>query len=78
MEQIQRKVGLKTLDLTGGESVYCINQGQMAQARKIVEENPQRNAVFSDLLESIEASLDRNERAALAFVLIDRLNNSRG
>lgn len=77
MEQLQKNIGLKKLDLSGGESVYCINEGQMAQARRLVAGDPQRSALFSDLLQTIESTLSRNERAALAFVLIDRLNTSR-
>lgn len=81
MEQLSGKnvagVGLKKLDLSGGESVYCINEGQMARARTLVQSDPERGQVFAQLIDSIENKLSRNERAALAFVLIDRLNRSR-
>jgi hypothetical protein len=60
-------------DLTGGESVYCINQTQLETAVRLATEDPQSAPKINHLMESIEADLSRNEQAALAFVIIDRL-----
>ncbi len=64
---------LKPIDLIGGESVYCINQGQLKAARELAFENPATAPVIREEVRRLEAALSRNERAALAFVLIDRL-----
>lgn len=77
MEQLQKRTGRKNLDLSGGESVYCINQGQMAQARQLIAADSERSKLFTSMLDDIKRQLSRNEQAALAFVLIDELNSSR-
>jgi hypothetical protein len=64
---------LKPIDLLGGDSVYCINQGQLKAARELAFENPSTAPVIQEEMRRLEAALSRNERAALAFVLIDRL-----
>ena len=65
-----------SVDVTGGESVYCINQTQLEAAFRLARDNPQSAPRIDRLLTSIENDLSRNEQAALAFVLIDRLLNS--
>ncbi len=60
-------------DLLGGESVYCINEGQLRAARLLVYENPATAPALQAEVRRLEASLSRNERAALAFILIERL-----
>jgi hypothetical protein len=67
---------LKPIDLLGGESVYCINQGQLKAARELAFENPSTAPAIQGEVQRLEAALSRNERAALAFVLIDRLLQS--
>ena len=63
----------KPIDLLGGESVYCINRGQLQAARELAFENPATAPMIQEEVRRLEAALSRNERAALAFVLIDRL-----
>ena len=65
-----------SVDVTGGESVYCINQAQLEAAFRLARDNPQSAPRIERLLTAIENDLSRNEQAALAFVLIDRLLNS--
>ena len=60
-------------DLTGGESVYCINQVQLERAFELADADPDSGPRIRAALEGLEQDLSRNERAALAFVLIDRL-----
>ncbi|MCG8453639.1 MAG: hypothetical protein MI717_10710 [Spirochaetales bacterium] len=62
--------------LTGGESVYCINQAQMARTQGILTEDSENGRALRLALEELEARYDRNQRAALAFALIERLNGS--
>ncbi len=64
---------LKPIDLLGGESVYCISQGQLKSARELAFENPQTAPIIQGEVHRLETALSRNERAALAFVLIERL-----
>ncbi len=64
---------IKPIELLGGESVYCINQSQLANARKLAHDDPESAPKIAAELEGLEARLSRNERAALAFVMIDRL-----
>ncbi len=65
------------VSILGGDSVYCINQGQLKDAMRLAFEDetsaPRIQAVLSD----VEAALTRNERAALSFVLIERLRTQR-
>jgi len=63
----------KPLPLTGGESVYCINSSQLQEAFRLATEDPEASPRILAKMEEIEASMSRNERAALAFVIIDRL-----
>ena len=64
------------VDLTGGESVYCINQVQLERAFQMADADPDSGPRIRAALEGLEQDLSRNERAALAFVLIDRLLKS--
>jgi hypothetical protein len=64
------------ISLLGGESVYCINRGQLDEAMRLANEDPEASARIRSMLEEIERSMSRNERAALAFVVIDRLLKS--
>ena len=61
------------VDLSGGESVYCINQSQIREAFHLARENPQTAPRIRQEIERLEATLSRNELAALAFVVIDKL-----
>jgi len=64
------------VSLLGGESVYCINEGQLRDATRLADEDPESSPKIQSQLETVEASLTRNERAALAFVIIERLRKS--
>ena len=66
-------MAVQPADLTGGESVYCINQQQLERAFELAAANPESGPKLREALANIEHGLSRNERAALAFVLIDRL-----
>ncbi len=63
--------------LLGGESVYCINEAQLREATRLMEEDPESAPRLQKLVETIETACSRNEQAALAFTLIERLRNSR-
>ena len=65
------------IPLLGGKSVHCINEQQMAEAWRLAEDEPGSSEKIQSVLERVEATLTRNERAALAFVLISRLKESR-
>lgn len=66
-------MSIRPIELLGGESVYCINQAQLKGAFRLANEDPQTAPKIQAEIKSIEERLSRNERAALAFVLIDRL-----
>ncbi|MCP5488730.1 MAG: hypothetical protein H7A43_08770 [Verrucomicrobia bacterium] len=67
---------IKPIELLGGESVYCINQSQLQNAFRLATEDPDSSPKIQQELEALEGKLTRNERAALAFVMIDRLLKS--
>ncbi len=69
-------MALNPIPLLGGKSVHCINEQQMAEAIRLVEEDPVASAKIGPRLEELEKELSRNERAALAFVIIQRLKDS--
>lgn len=60
-------------DITGGKSVYCFNQKQLDGAFCLFAEESDAGALLRREVDRLERDLTRNERAALAFVLIDRL-----
>ena len=66
-------MSLKEVDLTGGESVYCINQVQIKKAFALLDGESESGSRVRRFLEEIDTNLDRNERAALSFVLIEKL-----
>lgn len=69
-------MAVKPIELLGGESVYCINQAQLRSARRLAEEDPVAAPRLQAEIADLERRYSRNERAALAFVLIDRLLKS--
>ncbi len=69
-------MSVKPVDLTGGKSVYCFNEGQLNAAFNLAESDTESGHKIQDELKKLEAGMTRNERAALAFVIIDRLNKS--
>ncbi len=67
---------MEQIEITGGESVYCLNETQLRRAYDLVMHNPQSSGRLLPLLDMLESEFSRNEQAALAFVLIDRLLKS--
>jgi hypothetical protein len=67
---------IKPLDLTGGKSVYCFNQHQLDQAFQLAAGPEESGQKIRAEVERLEQALTRNERAALAFVIIDKLNKT--
>ena len=65
------------VSILGGESVYCINQGQLKDAMRLANEDETSAPRIKAALAELETRLTRNERAALAFVIIERLRDSR-
>ncbi len=61
--------------LTGGESVYCINQAQMRRTHSIIASDDASGKRVRRVVEEMEKTLSRNEQAAVAFSIIDRLNS---
>lgn len=70
-------MSISEIDITGGESVYCINEGQLERARELAYADATSSPRIQNLIGEIESSLDRNERAALAFMLLENLLQSR-
>lgn len=71
-------MSMKPIDILGGHSVYCINEDQLRRAFELAQRDPESSPRIQAALGGLESTLSRNERAALAFVLIDRLRNSSG
>jgi hypothetical protein len=71
------RMSVDPVSILGGESVYCINQGQLKDAMRLAQEDETSSPRIQAALSGLEQSLTRNERAALAFVIIERLRDSR-
>ena len=56
--------------------MYCISQTQLQAAFRLAEQDPTSGPRIAAVLESVGKELSRNEQAALAFVLIDKLLKS--
>ena len=69
-------MSIRPIDILGGESVYCINEGQLRSAFELAEGDSDSSKKIQQELSDLESSLTRNERAALSFVMIDRLLKS--
>ncbi len=64
------------IPLLGGKSVHCINEQQMNEAWRLAQEDPLAAPRIQKMLKAVEEDLTRNEQAALAFVIIQKLKNS--
>jgi len=64
------------VSITGGESVFCINEAQLREAVRLASEDPESSPRIQEAISELEGSLSRNERAALAFLLIERLRDA--
>lgn len=69
-------MSVKPIDILGGESVYCINEGQLRSAFELADSDSESGSNIQAKIQELEQDLSRNERAALSFVLIDRLLKS--
>ncbi len=63
--------------LTGGESIYCINEAQMTRTADLMDGSNEIGIHLRAVLENLERELDRNELAALSFRIIERLNTGK-
>jgi hypothetical protein len=70
-------MSVKPIDVTGGESVYCFNDYQLKSAFALAESEGESGDKVRAAIERLEGTLTRNERAAAAFVVIDRLLKSK-
>lgn len=63
--------------ILGGESIYCINEAQLKEATRLMEQDPESAPRLQQLIKTIETECSRNEQAALAFAIIERLRNTK-
>ncbi|MBN1523001.1 MAG: hypothetical protein JW904_00850 [Spirochaetales bacterium] len=63
----------KEFDITGGESVFCINEMQLRHAKALMQNSHDSAEKIDTCFRQIEADLSRNEQAALAFLIIEKL-----
>lgn len=70
-------MAVQPIDVTGGESVYCFNRYQLDSAFDLAKSETESGEKVRQTLATLEETLTRNERAATAFVLIDRLVKSK-
>ena len=68
---------ISPISILGGDSVYCINEAQMRDAQRLAKEDPESSDKIQFQLKEIENALSRNERAALAFTIIENLRGNR-
>ena len=69
-------MAIDPIPLLGGKSVYCINESQLRDAQRLANDDPTTAPRIQAMIKQLEADFSRNERAALAFTLIDRLLHS--
>ena len=69
-------MAIQPIDVTGGESVYCFNQYQLKSAFELAESESESGEKVRETIRHMEETLTRNERAAAAFVIVDRLLKS--
>ncbi|MGA0333368.1 MAG: hypothetical protein ACO3N7_04095 [Kiritimatiellia bacterium] len=69
-------MSLKPIDLTGGKSVYCFNQHQLDQAKRLFNEESESGEKIRAAVSRLEQECTRNEQATIAFTLIEHLNET--
>lgn len=69
-------MSVKPIDLTGGKSVFCFNEAQFTKATELARSEGETGDRIRALIDLLEKDYTRNERAALAFVVIDKLNRT--
>lgn len=67
---------MKQIDIIGAESVYCIDEIQLRKAIKLAQGDSPSATKIQSAQNTLKNDLNRNELAALAFLLIDELRNS--
>ena len=67
---------LRPIDLTGGKSVYCFNRQQLDRAQALFQEESPGGERLRAEVARLRSEWSRNERAALAFLLIEHLNST--
>ncbi|MCH2618774.1 MAG: hypothetical protein MKZ83_00210 [Candidatus Poseidoniia archaeon] len=70
-------MAITPISILGGDSVYCINEAQVRDARRLANEDPESSEKIQSEIEKLESSFSRNERAALAFTIIENLREDR-
>ena len=70
-------MAINPISILGGDSVFCINEAQMRDARRLAEDDPESSKKIKDIMEKLESDFSRNERAALAFTVIENLRDDR-
>lgn len=66
-------MSVQPIDLTGGKSVYCLNQQQLDRAQALFLEDTPAGERIRAAVARLETDCTRNERAAIAFLLIQHL-----
>ena len=69
-------MSVRPIDILGGESVYCFNQAQLKGAFDLSKSEGASGDKIRAAIADLEDNFSRNERAAVAFVVIDRLLKS--
>ncbi len=69
-------MSVEPIDITGGKSVYCFNRQQLDGAFALFGEATPSGERVRAAVEQLESTCSRNERAAVAFVLIDHLKTA--
>jgi hypothetical protein len=69
-------MSMEPISILGGKSVYCINEGQLQDAQRLANDDPETSPRIQAEIARLESEMNRNERAALSFMLIDRLLRS--
>jgi hypothetical protein len=64
-----------SVELTGGQSVYCINALQVLKAEQLFTGDGEEADRIRSAIASLETSMTRNERAAVAKILLERLRS---
>ena len=70
-------MAITPISILGGDSVYCINEAQMRDAKRLTNEDPESSKKIQSELEKLESDFSRNERASLAFTIIENLREDR-
>ena len=66
----------RQIDLTGGESVYCINTFQIEKAEELYAGTGDASDRIREAYDRLDQELSRNEQAAVAMLLLKQLNAS--